>query len=265
MAEEKITKKTVAKPVEAIQATPAAPVQTTVAAPAATPVTPTATAAPAAAPVRNLEKRPIIRKNSDVTTAKQAVIVFAHPSKTSFSAQMLEAAKKGLDAKGKKYTVIDLYEEKFDPVFYGMELANYSRGNIIDEKAKAHAEILKSADELIIIYPEIWASFNAMMKGWVDKVFVGNGFWYTMAPAMVPPFLYGTSTWIKRCTIFTSTDGAKAKTSAAKRQAKNGTFKGLRMRNVRYYAFANAKTANENKKAKHLKFVTKKCGRELFS
>lgn len=49
-------------------------------------------------------------------TARQALIVLAHPERTSFNYAMKEAAVEALQKSGWKVTVSDLYAMRFNPV-----------------------------------------------------------------------------------------------------------------------------------------------------
>ena len=221
--------------------------------------------APAARPVPG---KPV--SYSEVTIAKKAVIVYAHPYNGSYAAATLEAAKKGFEAKGKKYEVIDLHAEKFDPVYHGPELARYARGEVVDQQAQKYANMIKEADELVLIYPIWWSGMPAIMKGFCDKVFLSNdGFWETLSPKGVFPFLWGRSTWIKRVSIFTTsfTPNIVSKLMLGapyKKQAVNGTFKAMRMRSVKMYNIDRVKTRSMACKKRHLNKVTKICAKELY-
>lgn len=213
--------------------------------------------------------KPSTVTHSAVTTEKKAIIVYAHPYNGSYAAATLEAAKKGFEAKGKAYEVIDLHADKFDPVYHGMELAKYSKGLVIDENAKRYVAMIKEADELVFIYPTWWGGMPAILKGFVDKVFLsGDGFWETLSPKGVFPFLWGRSTWIKRVSIFTTsfTPNQVSKMmlgNISKHNAKYA-FKAMRMRNVRAYNIDRVATRSRENKARHLNKVTRICAKNLY-
>lgn len=101
-------------------------------------------------------------------------IIFAHPWHGSFNKAILDAITKKLDAEKKEYTVIDLDKDGFNPVLTEAELAVYSKGQHLDPLVGNYQEILKGADEAIIIYPIWWSGMPAILKGFFDKVLLVN-------------------------------------------------------------------------------------------
>ncbi len=106
-------------------------------------------------------------------------IVFAHPSKTSFTAEVLTRFTDGLTDAKHTYEIGDLYKMRFNPV---MGLNQYRRETRITENKisrdvrKEHVKIQKS-DVLVFIYPNWWSDCPAILKGWFDKVW-SYGFAY---------------------------------------------------------------------------------------
>ena len=100
-------------------------------------------------------------------------IVFAHPSKESFTFAVLESFIKGLKDAGHTYEIGDLYEMNFKA---DMNPAEYNRETSFDAEAplsgdiKAEQEKIDRADALVFIYPVWWSDCPAILKGWFDRV-----------------------------------------------------------------------------------------------
>jgi putative NADPH-quinone reductase len=75
----------------------------------------------------------------------------------------------------------DLYEEAFNPVFTPYERLHHV-GNI-DEKLQhlpelaPYVENLQWCDALLLVYPTWWGAQPAILKGWIDRVFMNEVAW----------------------------------------------------------------------------------------
>ncbi len=107
-------------------------------------------------------------------------IVFAHPSRDSFTWQVLQSFIRGLEAADHEYEVGDLYEMGFKA---DMDLEHYLRETGGDPDApvpddvRAEQEKLGRADALVLVFPLWWSDCPAKLKGWFDRVFT-YGFAY---------------------------------------------------------------------------------------
>lgn len=119
----------------------------------------------------------------------QALIVHAHPEPRSFGAALRDTAALALRRAGHEVAVSDLYAMGFDPVVSRRDFTtvhNADRLNVSLEQrhAVAHgglapelaAELakLQRADLLILQFPLWWFSLPAILKGWIDRVFVSG-------------------------------------------------------------------------------------------
>ncbi|UCE15364.1 MAG: NAD(P)H-dependent oxidoreductase [Candidatus Bathyarchaeota archaeon] len=104
------------------------------------------------------------------------LVVYAHPSPQSFNHAVLEEFTKGLKDGGHSFEVVDLHAIGFDPRTKLEDLAQFAGGqmpkDVLDQQEKVVA-----ADTLVFIYPKFSASFPAILKGWIDRVF-SYGFAY---------------------------------------------------------------------------------------
>jgi NAD(P)H dehydrogenase (quinone) len=115
-----------------------------------------------------------------------AHIVLAHPEPRSFNAHLVKIASASLAARGWTVSVSDLHAMDFDPC---ERRAHYRlppsrRFDVQAEQRRASDERtipsdvlheianLDRADLLILQYPMWWHLPPAMMKGWMDRVFI---------------------------------------------------------------------------------------------
>jgi NAD(P)H dehydrogenase (quinone) len=119
-------------------------------------------------------------------------IVYAHPEPKSFGAALLQRAVETLEAGGHAVVVSDLYAMKFDPVAgagdfrerrfpdalqYDREQKHAQQHGGFAPDIQAEIDKLLACDLLILQFPLWWFSVPAILKGWIDRVFV-NGVVY---------------------------------------------------------------------------------------
>lgn len=109
-------------------------------------------------------------------------IIFAHPSRESFSKAVLDAFTRGLEDRNHSYEIADLYETGFlsemDEEQYFREL-NMDPLSPVPEDVLREQEKIDRADALVFIYPLWWSDCPAKMKGWFDRVLThGYAYYY---------------------------------------------------------------------------------------
>ncbi|MBN1163437.1 MAG: NAD(P)H-dependent oxidoreductase [Candidatus Krumholzibacteriota bacterium] len=108
-------------------------------------------------------------------------VVFSHPSRRSFTFEVLSSFLRGLQEAGHSYELGDLYQMNFSPA---MDLAQYQRETGNDSDAPVPADVKKEqekidrAEGLVFIYPVWWSDCPATLKGWFDRV-LSYGYAYT--------------------------------------------------------------------------------------
>lgn len=128
----------------------------------------------------------------------KVLIVYAHMEPQSFNAAMLATAKDAVTSKGGEVMVSDLYAMNFNPVpsaadfkdcdrsqpldYYAEQKRAYEAGTLADD-IQAEIDKIRWCDFLILQFPLYWFSVPAILKGWIDRVFVpgfafGGGAWY---------------------------------------------------------------------------------------
>ena len=101
------------------------------------------------------------------------LLVYCHPDPNSFNAALRRTAVDALRAAGHELREIDLYAEGFEPVFTRAEKASYltdTAQNIAG--VQAHVDALRWAEGWVAIYPTWFYGLPAMLKGWLDRVWL---------------------------------------------------------------------------------------------
>ena len=100
------------------------------------------------------------------------LVVYCHPVPASFNAVLkdtvVETARRG----GHEVRMIDLYAEAFDPVMGEQERLDYHTPGVNETPVRTHLERLRWCTGLIFVYPTWWYGQPAMLKGWIDRVWV---------------------------------------------------------------------------------------------
>jgi NAD(P)H dehydrogenase (quinone) len=109
-------------------------------------------------------------------------IIFAHPSRKSFSRSVLDAFTQGLTVAGHSFEVADLYAMSFqsemDEEQYSRETSGMSHLPVPRDVQAEHVKIGR-AGGLAFIYPVWWGDCPAKLKGWFDRVLTcGYAYFY---------------------------------------------------------------------------------------
>lgn len=116
-------------------------------------------------------------------------IVYAHPYDKSFNHVILDSVTRELADNGRSFTVINLYDEHFNPVLGVNDLALYSKGETHDEQVRHYQDILQKTDEIIFIFPIWWGMMPAILKGFIDKTFLKGEVYDTTPEGQLMPCL----------------------------------------------------------------------------
>ena len=137
----------------------------------------------------------------------KVLIVYAHHEPRSFNAALLERSVETLGHLGHEVRVSDLYAMNFDPVAsaddfkvrrfpdalqYDREQKFSSEQHAFADDIQCEIDKLVWCDFLILQFPLWWWSVPAIMKGWIDRVFV-NGLVYGKGRRMDAGGLAGRS------------------------------------------------------------------------
>jgi NAD(P)H dehydrogenase (quinone) len=114
-------------------------------------------------------------------------IVLAHPEPRSFNGHLAAVAAEAVRVSGGQATITDLYASGFDPCERGAhyrdrvnttrfeaqsEQRHASQAKTLPTDVTAEIARLDAADLVILQYPMWWHLPPAILKGWMDRVFV---------------------------------------------------------------------------------------------
>lgn len=128
----------------------------------------------------------------------KVLIVYAHMEPQSFNGALLDVSRATLATAGHDVVISDLYAMDFNPVPSSGDFTDFSQGERLDyyaqqkraytagtlsEDIAAEIEKIRWCDLMILQFPLYWFSMPAILKGWIDRVFVpgfafGGGAWY---------------------------------------------------------------------------------------
>lgn len=102
----------------------------------------------------------------------KTLVVYCHPREGSFTAAVRDLILEKLGAENAETRLIDLYARDFQPVLTAAEHEGYERHPENCALVQADVDDLKWCDTLIFVYPTWWYGQPAMLKGWLDRVFL---------------------------------------------------------------------------------------------
>lgn len=112
----------------------------------------------------------------------KVLIVYSHPSKKSYTSDILRQLEQILEAEEIEYEISDLYKMDFQS---DMSEQEYEREGLvqkelpISEDVKGEHEKIEWADCIMFLYPVWWSDCPAKLKGWFDRVYsVGYAYGY---------------------------------------------------------------------------------------
>ena len=111
----------------------------------------------------------------------RVLVVYAHPVDTSFVAALHAKAVATLRARGHEVDDCDLNAEGFNPVMSRQERIDYHNLQLNRANVGPYVDRLLAAEALVFVHPVWNYGFPAILKGFVDKVFL-PGVSFTLAP-----------------------------------------------------------------------------------
>lgn len=99
------------------------------------------------------------------------LLVLAHPLSDSFAAGVAATAKTTLEKGGHSVDLLDLYREGFDPRLREEERRGYFDTPYDTTAVDGIVARLRAADGLILVFPQWWFNFPAILKGFFDRIF----------------------------------------------------------------------------------------------
>jgi len=100
------------------------------------------------------------------------LVLFAHPVETSFAAALHATVVETLKRRGHEVDDCDLHKEGFDPVMSRQDRIDYHDLKVNRRRVAPYVERLLKAEALVFSFPVWNMGFPAILKGFVDKVFL---------------------------------------------------------------------------------------------
>lgn len=115
----------------------------------------------------------------------KVLIIYCHPSKKSYTCEILRQLMQSLEKAEIDYEISDLYGINFQS---DMSEAEYEREGLVrkelpipEDVKREHAK-MESCSCIIFLYPVWWSDCPAKLKGWFDRVYsVGYAYGYDEA------------------------------------------------------------------------------------
>ncbi|KZD31760.1 NADPH dehydrogenase [Bacillus cereus] len=178
------------------------------------------------------------------------LIIYAHPNPSSFNGAILEHVQKGLEETNHSVTLLDLYKEQFDPVLVFNE-EKKRRDLLNEEETKRYRELVQKADILLFIYPIWWWGMPAILKGFIDRIFVA-GFAYKYEGSLPKGLFKGKKAWVINTLDSPLWYVALLYRSADWIMMKRGVLRFCGIGNIKRSTFQSVKTSKVTKREKWL-------------
>lgn len=104
------------------------------------------------------------------------LVVYCHPDPASFTAAVRDAVVESRRRAGHEVLVRDLYADGFEARLSADERRDH-RVPGPGPAVALHAEELLWCQHLVLVYPTWWSGQPAMLKGWIDRVWVLGVAW----------------------------------------------------------------------------------------
>lgn len=100
------------------------------------------------------------------------LLLYAHPVETSFVAALHGRVVDTLRDRGHAIDDCDLNAEGFDPVLSRQDRLDYHEVGPNQVRVASHVARLRDAEALVLVYPVWNFGFPAILKGYLDRVFL---------------------------------------------------------------------------------------------
>ena len=108
------------------------------------------------------------------------LVVTAHPDRDSLTARIARQLQGALQPGTAQ--VLDLAADGFDPRFGSADRNAYRGSGHVPADVLRQQRRLDDVDHLVLVFPVYWWSMPALLKGWIDRVFI-NGWAFDIDPA----------------------------------------------------------------------------------
>jgi NAD(P)H dehydrogenase (quinone) len=102
----------------------------------------------------------------------RVLVLYANPVETSFGAALNGQVAEALRSRGHHVDDCDLYTEGFDPLTTRQERIDYHDPALNRANVAPYVDRLLAAQGLVLVFPVWNYGFPAILKGFIDKVFL---------------------------------------------------------------------------------------------
>ncbi|WP_298819004.1 NAD(P)H-dependent oxidoreductase [uncultured Roseibium sp.] len=102
----------------------------------------------------------------------RVLVVYCHPCEESFNAALCKTVISALEEDSHDVRLTDLYAREFDPVMSAQERRGYHTPQSNTVPIAQDLADIKWCEAIVFIYPTWWFGLPAMLKGWLERVWV---------------------------------------------------------------------------------------------
>ncbi len=99
---------------------------------------------------------------------KHILIINAHPVKDSLCHELAEQYLIGAGKSNAVVKLVNLIDLEFSPILK----QGYNKRTELEPDLVAMQDEIKKADHLVFVYPNWWGTYPALLKGFIDRVFL---------------------------------------------------------------------------------------------
>ena len=99
---------------------------------------------------------------------KKILIINGHPNKESFCAAIAKSYQVGVTKTGVSCDLINVVDLKFNPDL----IAGYRKITQLESDLIVVQQKIKDSNHLVFVYPNWWSTYPALLKGFIDRVFL---------------------------------------------------------------------------------------------
>jgi len=183
---------------------------------------------------------------------KNILIINGNPDKDSICAKFAASYKKGAESTGANCKLVNLIDLQFDPILH---FGYRKRTELEPDLVQIQQDIL-DANHLVFVYPTWWSTYPALLKGFIDRVFLPKfAFKYRENSLLWDKLLTG-----KTARLIVTMDTPKwyywlVYKSPGHNSLKKGILKFCGIKPVKISAFGPVKTSDDKKRKKWIQKV----------
>ena len=185
---------------------------------------------------------------------KKVLVINGHPDNQSLCSELAKSYKIGADLAGADCKLVNLIDLQFNPILS----SGYRKRTELEPDLLAVQQEISAVDHIVLVYPTWWATYPALLKGFIDRVFLpGFAFKYREDSVLWDKLLVG-----KSARMIVTMDSPKWYYSlfmknAGHRSMKKGILEFSGIKPVRITSFSPVKTSDETKRKSWISKVEK--------